>query len=63
MSARKDYTLVALAALQKDIRELEDKQDALAEQIAVKQMQHDAIVATLTPEQRAKLAGDTTAPA
>lgn len=56
MSARKDYMLVAIKGLDTAIAELDARAAALAEQANVKLMQRDAIVATLTPEQKAKLA-------
>ncbi len=55
MSTRKDYMLVAVKELDKAIADLEQRADALKAQAAVKQMQADAIVMTLTPEQLAKL--------
>ena len=55
MSARKDYTLVAIKGLDAAITDLTLRALALQEQANLKLVQRDAIVATLTPEQKAKL--------
>ena len=55
MSTRKDYMLVAVKELDKAIGDLLSREDELSHQRAVKEMQRDAIIMTLTAEQREKL--------